>query len=52
MKGRETAPINDIHLMTLLGIPMVMPLNIILGTPVDKKALKKKTFANKVQRRK
>lgn len=50
MKGRETAPINDATLATLLGLPEIVPLQIILGVPEDKESLKKKTFARKVQK--
>lgn len=52
MKGQETAPINEHNLAALLGL-VEMPLHIILGKPKkDSKAVKTKTFKNRVQKKK
>ena len=49
MKGQETAPINDISLATLLGLPLQV-IEIIVGKPKDTKDLKSKNFKTRVQR--
>lgn len=51
MKGQETAPINDISLANLLGLPHQV-FEIIVGKPKDTKDMKSKNFKTRVQRAK
>lgn len=51
MKGQETAPINDVSLAGLLGLPQQV-YEIIVGKPKNLADLKVKNFKTRVQRAK